>query len=92
MSANREALRARWHNDCVWHVPGNADGQRMADNRRQIYELGLDLINRCPPGRELSLALTHLDMVLMLANAAVVRNPEQPCGQPHPLLENLPEL
>lgn len=42
--------------------------------RKACWELALDLNERLPEGREKSLAMTHLEDVMMWANAAIARN------------------
>lgn len=45
---------------------------------QQIRETGHDVARifnaHCPPGRELSLAMTNLEQAVMWANAAIARN------------------
>ncbi len=82
MADAKQALRDRLENDCRWHKPSETDGNHMTDMRQDFLELGLRIIGRCPISRELSLALTHLDQVLMYANAAIARNPSPPGPEP----------
>lgn len=61
-------------NNFKYHAP--KDGQReryerVRDNARSFAHL---LATNCPESRELSLALTNLEEVVMWANAAIARN------------------
>jgi hypothetical protein len=51
--------------------------EQLARHER-IRDLALayakELVQLCPPSRELSLALTHLETAVMFANAAIARN------------------
>ncbi len=64
----------RLNNNISHHVPHGDQASRYEDNREDIKVLGMELLNRCPPSRELSLALTHLEEVCFWANAAIARN------------------
>lgn len=44
--------------------------------RKTAKGFGILLVDNCPPSRELSLALTHLEQVVMWANASIARNAE----------------
>ena len=63
-----EDLRNRF----LYHPPPNQariDAHATVSN--QCLQLAIDLSLICPPGRNLSLALTHLEDVRMRANAAL---------------------
>lgn len=55
-----------------WHYHGNVpDTQRFVDINDKTRELARYIMERCPPGRHLSIALTDLENVRMRANAAI---------------------
>lgn len=58
----------------TYHPPIGDQVERYAEIRTQAFEFGLFLSERCPVSRELSLALTKLDEVVMHANSAIARN------------------
>lgn len=69
-----ERVQKQIDNNFVYHKP--VEGQqeryvRIRDNARSYAGL---LATNCPESRELSLALTHLEDVVMWANAAIARN------------------
>ena len=59
-------------NRFIYHPPPNKE---RIDAHARVSEhcllLAMDLRDTCPPGRNLSLALTHLEDVRMRANAAL---------------------
>lgn len=60
--------------DFVYHPPRANQIPRynlIRDEARKFAQL---LMNNCPPSRELSLALTHLEEAVMQANASIARN------------------
>lgn len=64
------------NNRFTYHAPVPELGQteryvRIRDAARSFAGL---LITNCPESRELSIAITHLDTVVMNANAAIARN------------------
>jgi len=65
---------ARLENNISHHTPHGDQAVRYEANREDIKILGNELLHRCPPSRELSLALTHLEEVCFWANAAIARN------------------
>ena len=69
-------LRARLHNDYTYHPPGAADVQVYAAVRKRFLELTLWLVEVVPDSRELSVALTHLELANLEANAGIERNPQ----------------
>lgn len=75
MYTPREEDVKRCQNNFVHHPP-SGDGQvsRYEANRWGCLALATDLLHRCPPSRELSLALTKLEEVMFWANAAIARN------------------
>jgi hypothetical protein len=60
-----------------YHAPFGTQISRYVAIRAKAKDLADMLVMLCPPSRELSTALTHLDSVVMFANAAIARN-EQP--------------
>lgn len=57
-----------------YHAPKDDQPARYALIRAKARELALVIAGNTPPSREQSLAHTHLDQVVMLANAAIARN------------------
>lgn len=58
----------------AYHPPrDDAARGRHETVRETCLALALDLVSYVPPGRELSLAITHLEEVMFWANAAVAR-------------------
>jgi len=69
-------------NRFLYHPPPN---QERVDAHARVSDLCLavakDIRNLCPSGRNLSLALTHLEDVRMRANAALAcDSPTEPSG------------
>lgn len=64
---------SRLANNINHHTPHGDQAIRYEANRTDIHALGLELLYRCPRGRELSVALTKLEEVLFWANAAIAR-------------------
>ena len=58
----------------VYHSPKEYQPVRYETIRQKGYELASLLMVTCPRSRELSLALTKLEEVVMWANAAIARN------------------
>jgi hypothetical protein len=55
-------------------VTDSNQGERYAHNRAAAHEFAKELMQNCPPSRELSLAITNLQQALMWANAAIAIN------------------
>lgn len=53
------------------HTPARAETHDIV--RGECFSLAKRLVALCPPGRELSLAITHLEDVMMWSNAAIAR-------------------
>lgn len=71
----RESDVARIENDFAYHKPHSQDQMdRYEANRADLHGAAYRLLTRCPPSRELSLALTKLDEAMFWANAAIARN------------------
>lgn len=58
----------------TYHPPKPDQVPRYTRIRDEAKALALRLASDCPPSRELSLALTHLEDAVMWANAAIARN------------------
>lgn len=71
----RDALRSRLRNDLLYHVPPNEEARRNLDELRgETLRLGSQWIEVCPPGRDLSMALTHLEEAQRCAIAAIAKS------------------
>jgi len=68
-------VRQRIENDFKFHPANEFRGRQHAEVRAHCYNLAGFLVTNVPDGRELSLALTKLEEVLMWANAGIARNP-----------------
>ncbi len=59
-------------NGLSYHLMKDTEqGNRYADNRAAALNFAQVLQANCPPGRELSLAITNLQQALMWANCAI---------------------
>jgi len=67
-------LLARLENDFTYHSPKGNQAERYGDHRNLVKLLSRQLVMNCPPSRELSLALTHLEEAVFWSNAAIARN------------------
>ena len=58
------------------HAPVDGDGKpRIYEaNRTKCLNASIFFTANCPPGRELSLAITHLEEAMFWANAAIARS------------------
>jgi len=65
---------AELRNRFTYHAPKADQPERYERIRASILDLAITLSSHCPPSRELSTALTHLDAAMMFANAAIARN------------------
>ena len=66
-------------NRFTYHQPIGNQAERYAVIRDNAKAFALMLCSVCPPSREQALALTHLDEVVMFANASIARRErEQP--------------
>jgi hypothetical protein len=74
VSAAREQLHRRIDNDFTYHPPRYVQVERYNTIREGAKNYAHTLVEACPPSRELSVALTNLDAVVMNANAAIARN------------------
>lgn len=57
----------------TYHKPTETQARRYEEIRGEAKALAVLLNGYCPPSRELSLALTHLEETVMWANAAIAR-------------------
>ena len=64
----------RLDNDFVYHAPKPDQIPRYEQIRNAGKELAHLLLTLCPPSRELSLALTHIETANFYANASIARN------------------
>lgn len=58
----------------TYHPPFGDQPSRYMAIREAARGLATILAGACPPSRELSLALTHLEDAVMWANASIARN------------------
>ena len=70
----KQEVRDRLGNNFTYHRPNDDQQDRYVRIRDQAHNYALLLVTNCPESRELSLALTHLEEVVMWANAAIARN------------------
>lgn len=61
-------------NRFTYHPPKGDQAERYGKMRALALEMALELSERCPESRELSVAPTKLDEVVFWANAAIARN------------------
>ena len=69
-----EEMQKRLDNNFTYHSPKGDQPDRyiaIRDGAKDLAELICEL---APPSREQSVALTHLENVVMWANAAIARN------------------
>ena len=66
--------RNRLDKDFTYHPPTSDQAGRYIEIRGSAKLVAELLMRCCPPSRELSVALTKLDEVVMFANAAIARN------------------
>lgn len=57
----------------TYHAPTDDQVPRYEEIRHDARLYAERLVDLCPPSRELSLALTHLEQCVMFANAAIAR-------------------
>ena len=67
MKPTDDELRNRF----FYHKPDETAAKAHARVSETTFELACELRDLCPEGRNLSLALTHLEEVRMRANAAI---------------------
>lgn len=64
----------RLDNNFVYHGPKDTQWERYQNIRDGAKRYARLLMESCPESRELSLALTHLEECVMMANASIARN------------------
>lgn len=64
----------RINNDYTYHPPKGDQQERYIAIRDAAKELAALIVENSPFSREQSVALTHLDEVVMNTNAAIARN------------------
>lgn len=69
-----ERTRAQIENCFTYHPPKDDQAPRYIIIRDRGKQLAEQMVELCPPSRELSLALTNLEQAVMWANAAIARN------------------
>lgn len=67
-------MAERLNNDFTYHSPFGDQPERYEKIRGMAKALAITICENTPPSREQSVALTHLDIVVMEANAAIARN------------------
>jgi len=67
-------VRDRLANDYTHWPPVDDQGERYSAIRGLMHNVAVQLCQACPPSRELSVALTHLEQVVFFANASIARN------------------
>ncbi len=74
MYTPHENEQKRIDNNFTYHAPRPDQLPRYESIRSATKIVAERLLQLCPPGRELSLALTKLEEAVMWANAAIARN------------------
>jgi hypothetical protein len=69
-----EDTEKRIDNNFQYHAPKEGQQEKYEQIRDTAKDFAHKLVNLCPPSRELSLALTDLESLVMWANAAIARN------------------
>ncbi len=69
-----EALHDRVKDDFLYHSPKEGQPELYTRLRNSARGLAILMVDLCPPGRELSTALTNLETAVMHANAAIARH------------------
>lgn len=64
----------RRENNFTYHKPKDGQQERYVIIRDKAKELAFLLDTNCPASRELSVAMTHLEEVVMWSNASIARN------------------
>jgi flagellar biosynthesis protein FlhB len=67
-------MMERLDNDYKYHAPKEGQQERYVAIRAKAKELAILMCENAPLSRELSVALTELDHVVMMTNAAIARN------------------
>lgn len=61
-------------NNFTYHAPKPGQPEKYTKLREKAKELAYLMKELCPPSRECSVALTHLETATFWANAAIARN------------------
>jgi hypothetical protein len=61
-------------NNFKYHAPKGDQPEKYVALREKAKELAYLIIEKCPPSRERSVALTNLEDSVMWANASIARN------------------
>lgn len=69
-----EPMASRLENDYKYHAPKEDQQERYVRIREAAKQLAIVICENTPSSREQSVALTDLDKVVMMANAAIARN------------------
>jgi len=69
-----QKMMDRLDNDFRYHQPKDDQAERYQAIREKARELAVLICENSPVSREQSVALTHLDQVVMNTNAAIARN------------------
>jgi hypothetical protein len=69
-----EPMASRIENDFRYHAPKEDQQERYVRIREAAKQLAIVICENTPMSREQSVALTDLDKVVMVANAAIARN------------------
>lgn len=69
-----EKMQKRLDNDFKYHAPKDDQQERYVYIRDQAKLLAIAIVMNSPASREQSVALTELDHVVMMTNAAIARN------------------
>lgn len=72
-----DAMRERLDNDYQYHAPMGDQQERYILLRNEGKHLAIAIVQNTPVSREQSVALTLLDQLLMMANAAIARNEKE---------------
>lgn len=62
------------NNNFKYHAPTIEQVAQYDRIRYEAKQFAHTLLQECPPSRERSLAITHLEMVVMCANASIARH------------------
>lgn len=74
MPIEQSDKRAQVAHNFMYHAPKAGQPERYEALREKAKELAFLILDLTPSSREQSLALTELEYVVMMANAAIARN------------------
>ena len=74
MTPISERTQAQIDKAFEYHAPNPENVLDLVQIRQDAKRFAITIAERCPESRELSIALTKLEEVVMFANAAIVRN------------------